>query len=88
MFSNIHLLRSTSQSHLRYDSHGIFSAPRALYTFRAFGHKNSSVLDGGLPGWEAANLAVDSSPSSIVPEKTTYPEPSLDTEVVKSESRK
>jgi len=52
--------------------------------FRAFGHKNSSVLDGGLPAWEAANFAVDNSPSPTVIEKTTYPEPTLDTEAVKS----
>ncbi|WWC96208.1 hypothetical protein V866_003075 [Kwoniella sp. B9012] len=32
-----------------YDTIGIFSSPRALYTFKAFGHENVSVLDGGLP---------------------------------------
>ncbi|KAI1797677.1 Rhodanese-like protein [Ganoderma leucocontextum] len=34
-----------------YDSHGVFSSPRALYMFRTFGHHRSSILDGGLPGW-------------------------------------
>ncbi|WRT67883.1 uncharacterized protein IL334_004857 [Kwoniella shivajii] len=34
-----------------YDTIGIFSSPRALYTFKAFGHENVSVLDGGLPRW-------------------------------------
>ena len=36
-----------------YDTHGVFSSPRALYMFRAFGHHRSSILDGGLPGWQA-----------------------------------
>nr|XP_019012858.1 thiosulfate/3-mercaptopyruvate sulfurtransferase [Kwoniella pini CBS 10737]OCF51639.1 thiosulfate/3-mercaptopyruvate sulfurtransferase [Kwoniella pini CBS 10737] len=34
-----------------YDTIGIFSSPRALYTFKVFGHENVSVLDGGLPRW-------------------------------------
>ncbi|WWC88484.1 uncharacterized protein L201_003395 [Kwoniella dendrophila CBS 6074] len=34
-----------------YDTIGVFSSPRALYTFKAFGHENVSVLDGGLPRW-------------------------------------
>jgi hypothetical protein len=29
-----------------YDSHGVFSSPRALFMFRAFGHQRSSVIDG------------------------------------------
>lgn len=34
-----------------YDTHGVFSSPRALFMFRAFGHEKSSVLNGGLPAW-------------------------------------
>ncbi|ODN95248.1 thiosulfate/3-mercaptopyruvate sulfurtransferase [Cryptococcus wingfieldii CBS 7118] len=34
-----------------YDSVGVFSSPRALYTFKIFGHDKVSVLDGGLPRW-------------------------------------
>mmetsp|Transcript_4338 Transcript_4338/g.11092 ORF Transcript_4338/g.11092 Transcript_4338/m.11092 type:complete len:302 (+) Transcript_4338:75-980(+) len=34
-----------------YDGAGIFSAPRAWWQFRAFGHEAVSVLDGGLPAW-------------------------------------
>lgn len=30
-----------------YDSHGVFSSPRALLMFRAFGHENSSILAVG-----------------------------------------
>lgn len=32
-----------------YDTIGIFSSPRALWTFKALGHDKVSVLDGGLP---------------------------------------
>lgn len=31
-------------------------AARVWWTFRAFGHERVSVLDGGLPGWRAADL--------------------------------
>lgn len=34
-----------------YDQRGIFSAPRVWWTFRAFGHEEVAVLDGGLPKW-------------------------------------
>ncbi len=34
-----------------YDSHGIFTAPRAWWHFRYMGHKNVFVLDGGLKNW-------------------------------------
>ena len=42
----------TSSTHVVfYDTHGVFSSPRALFMFRAFGHDKSSVLNGGLPRW-------------------------------------
>ncbi|MGF1760658.1 sulfurtransferase [Photobacterium sagamiensis] len=34
-----------------YDSHGLFSAPRVWWMFKAMGHKSVAVLDGGLPAW-------------------------------------
>ncbi|MCQ1056975.1 sulfurtransferase [Photobacterium sp. ZSDE20] len=37
-----------------YDSQGVFSAPRVWWMFRAMGHDNVAVLDGGLPAWEIA----------------------------------
>ncbi|KAH9947643.1 Rhodanese-like protein [Amylocystis lapponica] len=43
-----------------YDTHGVFSSPRALFTFRAFGHRRSSILDGGLPAWRAHGGPVES----------------------------
>ena len=34
-----------------YDKAGIFSSPRAWWMFRAMGHTQVAVLDGGLPAW-------------------------------------
>jgi thiosulfate/3-mercaptopyruvate sulfurtransferase len=34
-----------------YDAYGIFSSARAWWMFKAMGHKNIAVLDGGLPAW-------------------------------------
>ena len=33
------------------DRLGIYSSPRIWFLFRAMGHENVAVLDGGLPGW-------------------------------------
>ncbi|MEQ1928937.1 MAG: sulfurtransferase [Parvularculaceae bacterium] len=40
-----------------YDDQGLFSAARVWWTFRAMGHREIAVLDGGLPGWIAAGGA-------------------------------
>ena len=37
-----------------WDRYGLFSAPRVWWMFRAMGHENVRVLDGGLPAWIAA----------------------------------
>ena len=42
-----------------YDRIGIFSAPRAWWMFRAMGHTQVAVLDGGLPAWLAAGHPVE-----------------------------
>src|SRR5687767_10045757 len=34
-----------------YDQVGIYSSPRAWCMFRAMGHKQVAVLDGGIPAW-------------------------------------
>jgi len=39
-----------------YDDKGIYSSARAWWLFKAFGHNNVAVLDGGLPEWKKANL--------------------------------
>jgi thiosulfate/3-mercaptopyruvate sulfurtransferase len=41
-----------------YDVHGIQTAPRAWWTFRAFGHDKVAVLNGGLPKWLAETRPV------------------------------
>jgi thiosulfate/3-mercaptopyruvate sulfurtransferase len=42
-----------------YDSVGIFSAPRVWWEFRAMGHVNVAVLDGGLRSWIAEGHPVE-----------------------------
>ena len=42
-----------------YDDAGIFSAARVWWTFRALGHDQVSVLDGGLPKWLREGGAVE-----------------------------
>ena len=44
---------------LVYDRLGIFSAPRALWMWRAMGHGAVAILDGGLPAWLAAGQPVE-----------------------------
>jgi thiosulfate/3-mercaptopyruvate sulfurtransferase len=46
-----------------YDQLGLFSAPRAWWTFRLFGHDTVFVLDGGLPKWRAEGRALESGPA-------------------------
>ncbi|KAG7099456.1 hypothetical protein E1B28_001307 [Marasmius oreades] len=66
-----------------YDTHGVFSSPRALYMFRSFGHSNSSILNGGLPFWEVEGLSTESGQEQQ-PHTTHYSKPSLDTSSVRS----
>lgn len=41
-----------------YDQHGIYSSARGWYMFRAMGHENVAVLDGGLPAWKKKDYPV------------------------------
>lgn len=43
-----------------YDGAGLFSAARAWWMFRVFGHEKVRVLDGGLPKWLAGGGPVES----------------------------
>lgn len=54
-----------------YDSAGIFSAPRVWWMFKAMGHKQVALLDGGLPAWEAAGFAIETH-QPVTPEKSDY----------------
>jgi thiosulfate/3-mercaptopyruvate sulfurtransferase len=67
----------------RYDSHGVFSSPRALFMFRSFGHENSSIIDGGLPRWVDEGLQLDTAAPSL-PEPGTYGLPKFKEDAVKS----
>lgn len=68
-----------------YDTHGILSAPRALFMFRAFSHHRSSVLDGGLPNWvnEGHNIETDP-PNTPKADETLYAVPTLNESVIRS----
>ncbi|KAK7463824.1 hypothetical protein VKT23_005761 [Stygiomarasmius scandens] len=66
-----------------YDTHGVFSSPRALFMFRSFGHSNSSVLDGGLPMWESESHPVQSGPLPEI-QRAEYPTPELDHQSIRN----
>lgn len=82
---NLHSL--THFDLVSYDTHGVFSSPRALYMFRAFGHHRSSILDGGLPGWQAHGGVTEDGQASAVASQSEYPPPTLRKDIVKGESR-
>jgi thiosulfate/3-mercaptopyruvate sulfurtransferase len=42
-----------------YDQKGIFSAARAWWLLRLFGHEQCAVLDGGLPRWRAEGRTLE-----------------------------
>ncbi|MBL4573251.1 MAG: sulfurtransferase [Gammaproteobacteria bacterium] len=49
-----------------YDDVGLYSSPRAWWMFRAMGHEQVAVLDGGLRAWVAAGFdTVDSFQSNV-----------------------
>ena len=50
-----------------YDRLGVTTAPRGWWMLRTFGHESVAVLNGGLPGWRAAEGAI----TSGEPESTT-----------------
>lgn len=45
-----------------YDGAGLFSAARVWWMFRAMGHRDVAVLDGGLPKWIAEGRPLDDMP--------------------------
>lgn len=51
--------------------------------FRAFGHTNSSVLDGGLPAWESTLNVEESSRAPSIPKPVQYSTPPLDEGVIR-----
>lgn len=47
---------------IAYDTAGLFSAARAWWMFRIFGHDDVAVLDGGFPKWQAEGRPIDEDP--------------------------
>lgn len=45
-----------------YDGAGLFAAPRVWWTFKVFGARDVSVLDGGLPAWKAEGRPLEEGP--------------------------
>jgi thiosulfate/3-mercaptopyruvate sulfurtransferase len=48
---------------IAYDTVGLFSAARAWWMFKVFGHDEVAVLDGGLPKWRAENRPIEDGPA-------------------------
>ena len=48
---------------IAYDSAGLFSAARAWWMFKVFGHEDVAVLDGGLKKWLAEGRATEDGPA-------------------------
>ena len=60
-----------------YDQRGLFSAARAWWLLRLFGHGRVRVLDGGLPAWRAAVLPLESGEAAAWQPAMFRPEPRL-----------
>ncbi|KIO27238.1 hypothetical protein M407DRAFT_193496 [Tulasnella calospora MUT 4182] len=65
-----------------YDTHGVFSSPRALFMFKAFGHSKASILNGGLPRWVDEGHPTESGPLKAI-EPAKYPAPTLKEDFVR-----
>jgi thiosulfate/3-mercaptopyruvate sulfurtransferase len=50
-----------------YDSQGLFSAPRAWWMFRVFGHEKTYILEGGLPKWISEAKPLQSGTVEVMP---------------------
>jgi len=54
---------------IAYDTAGLFSAARAWWMLRIFGHDDVAVLDGGFPKWKAEGHPIDEDPPGKVQER-------------------
>lgn len=48
---------------IAYDAAGLFSAARAWWMFKVFGHEDVAILDGGLPKWKAEGHLLEDGPA-------------------------
>ncbi|KAJ1750026.1 hypothetical protein LPJ79_003274 [Coemansia sp. RSA 1821] len=65
-----------------YDTAGVGPSCRVFWTFRAMGHKQVSVLNGGMPAWGMHNYRTESDSPSVSPshpshQYTAHPIPEL-----------
>lgn len=58
---------NSSSKIIVYDDLGIYSSPRVWWMFKAMGHSNVAVLDGGLPEWTSCGYATDTQISNTFP---------------------
>ncbi|MGJ8532387.1 MAG: 3-mercaptopyruvate sulfurtransferase [Alphaproteobacteria bacterium] len=56
---------SNSDHIIVYDGLGFMSAPRIWWMFKAFGHENVSVLNGGMPAWNRANGPIEDQQTDV-----------------------
>ena len=54
---------------IAYDAAGLFSAARCWWMFKAMGHDDVAVLDGGLRKWQAEGRALEDGPPSPAQER-------------------
>lgn len=52
-----------------YDTVGLFSAARAWWMFRVFGHDDVAILDGGFPRWKAQGRPIATGPPQEAQER-------------------
>ena len=52
-----------------YDTVGLFSAARAWWMFRVFGHDDVAILDGGFPRWKAQGRPIAAGPPQEAQER-------------------
>lgn len=64
-----------------YDTYGLFSAARVWWTFRAMGHKDVAVLNGGLRKWKAEGRPLEDGPP--VPRTARHFTPLKDNDLVR-----
>mmetsp|Transcript_27141 Transcript_27141/g.64094 ORF Transcript_27141/g.64094 Transcript_27141/m.64094 type:complete len:360 (+) Transcript_27141:69-1148(+) len=56
---------SNSHHVIVYDGLGVWSSPRGWYMFKAMGHHQVSILDGGFPAWEKLGLPIETEPKTV-----------------------
>lgn len=62
-----------------YDNVGVYASPRAWWMFRAMGHDNVAVLDGGLPAWIKAGYETTTTLTTVTQrgDFASHPRPGL-----------